>query len=91
MRYLLAFTTILVSFAADTRQARVAAAAEILRDSLVTQRRDFHMYPELSNREERTARVIAKRLKALGFDEVRTGVSRYGIVAVLKGGKPAAS
>jgi amidohydrolase len=88
MRYLLVFTTILVSFAADTRQARVAAAAESLRDSLVTQRRDFHMYPELSNREERTSGVIAERLKALGFDEVRTGVSRYGIVAVLKGGKP---
>jgi amidohydrolase len=83
---------ILVSLAsaavAETRQARVAAAAESLRDSLIAQRRDFHMHPELSNREERTSRVIAERLKALGFDDIRTGVSRYGIVAVLKGGKP---
>ncbi len=73
---------------AQTRQARVASAAEALQTSLVTQRRDFHMNPELSNREERTSKVIAARLKELGFDEVRTGVSRYGIVALLKGGKP---
>ena len=73
---------------AQTRQERVAAAAQLLHDSLVTQRRDFHMYPELSNREERTAGVIAGRLKALGFDEVRTGVSGHGIVALLKGGRP---
>ena len=46
------------------------------------------MHPELSNREERTSRVIAARLKELGFDDVRTGVGKYGIVALLKGGKP---
>ena len=43
------------------------------------------MYPELSNREERTSRVIAERLRALGVDEVKTGVARHGIVALLKG------
>jgi amidohydrolase len=46
------------------------------------------MYPELSNREQRTSKVIAEKLKALGFDDIRTGVSQHGIVAVLKGGKP---
>jgi amidohydrolase len=56
--------------------------------SLVKQRRDFHMHPELSNREVRTSKVIAERLKALGFDDIRTGVSNTGIVALLKGGKP---
>jgi amidohydrolase len=74
--------------AAQSREDRVAKAVEALHGSLVTQRRDFHMYPELSNREERTARVIAEKLKALGIDDIRTGVSRYGIVAVLKGAKP---
>ena len=73
---------------AQTREQRVAMAVDALYDSLVAQRRDFHMYPELSNREERTSRVIAEKLKALGFSDIRTGVSRYGIVAVLKGGKP---
>ncbi|HUQ91432.1 MAG TPA: hypothetical protein VM120_07110 [Bryobacteraceae bacterium] len=46
-------------------------------------RRDFHRNPELSNREERTARVIAEKLRALKL-EVRTGVAQHGIVAVLK-------
>lgn len=46
------------------------------------------MHPELSNREERTARVIAEKLRALGLNEIRTGVSRHGIVALLEGNRP---
>lgn len=82
--------TALLCLAADSgaRQLRVARAAEALEAALIDQRRDFHMHPELSNREERTARVIAERLKKLGVDDIRTGVSRHGIVALLKGGKP---
>ena len=45
------------------------------------------MHPELSNHEERTARIVADRLRALGL-EVKTGIGKYGVVAVLKGGKP---
>ena len=48
------------------------------------------MHPELSNREERTARVVADRLRALGFDEVKTNVARHGVVALLKGSRPGA-
>jgi amidohydrolase len=46
------------------------------------------MHPELSNREERTGRVIAEKLRALGLDEVKSGVGRHGVVAVLKGALP---
>jgi amidohydrolase len=66
----------------------VAGAAEAMRARLVERRRDFHMHPELSNREERTSRVVAERLRALGFDEVRTGVGKHGVVGLLKGGRP---
>src|SRR6185436_5183435 len=45
-------------------------------------------HPELSNHEERTARVVADKLCALGFDEVRTNVARHGVVALFKGAKP---
>ena len=55
---------------------------------LVECRRDFHIHPELSNLEERTARVVAERLRALGLDEVKTNVGKHGIVALLKGAKP---
>src|SRR5256714_14247919 len=46
------------------------------------------MHPELSNYEERTARVVAERLRSLGLDEVRTNVAGHGVVALLKGAKP---
>ncbi len=59
-----------------------------MRGALIEQRRDFHMNPELSNREVRTAKVVAEKLRALGFDEVKTGVAKNGVVAVLKGKKP---
>src|SRR5436190_6553251 len=45
------------------------------------------MHPELSNREERTSKVVAEKLRALGL-EVKTGVGKYGVVALLKGAKP---
>ena len=67
---------------------RITSMAEKLRPQLSEWRRDFHMHPELSNREERTARVVAEKLRALKFDEVKTGIARHGIVALLKGGKP---
>jgi amidohydrolase len=73
---------------AAEREQEIARAAEGLRPALIAQRRDFHMHPELSNREERTARVVAEKLRALGLDEIKTGVGKYGVVAVLKGAQP---
>lgn len=74
---------------ADTsRQQRIARAAEGMRDKLIAQRRDIHMNPELSNREERTARVVAERLRALGLTDIKTGVAHHGVTALLVGGKP---
>ncbi|HEX8163800.1 MAG TPA: amidohydrolase [Pyrinomonadaceae bacterium] len=71
-----------------SREARVSAAAEAMRAQLVAQRRDFHVHPELSNREERTGRVVAERLRALGLEDVRVNVALHGVVAMLRGAKP---
>src|SRR5438046_2265974 len=73
---------------ATTRAQRIAQAAEGLRAQLVETRRDWHRHPELSNREERTARVVADRLRSLGFDEIKTNVAKHGVVALLKGSLP---
>src|SRR5262245_54295682 len=72
------------------RDKQVATAAESIRDKVIAQRRDFHMHPELSNREERTAKVVADRLREIGFTDIRTNIAKHGVVAVLKGGKPGA-
>lgn len=69
-------------------RSRVDAAAEAMKPTLVETRRDIHMHPELGFRETRTSGLIADRLRALGFDEVRTGVGVTGVVGILKGGKP---
>lgn len=66
---------------------RVTAAAVAQESSLVALRHDLHRHPELSGAETRTARLVAERLRALGF-EVRTGVGGHGVVAVLRGGRP---
>ena len=72
----------------DARDRWVSEQAQALRAKLVEMRRDFHMNPELSNREQRTGSVIQERLKPLGLDQVKGGVARNGVVAVLKGGRP---
>ncbi|MCA1649934.1 MAG: M20/M25/M40 family metallo-hydrolase, partial [Acidobacteria bacterium] len=50
-------------------------------------RHHIHQNPELSNREEKTAALIADYLRKLGL-QVRTGVARHGVVALLEGGRP---
>ena len=50
-------------------------------------RHQIHQNPELSNREEKTAALVADYLRKLGL-EVQTGIARHGVIAVLKGGQP---
>lgn len=78
----------LTSLNADTPAWLDADAAQLQPD-LVAARRDFHQNPELSNGEERTSRVVADRLRSLGL-EVRTGVGKHGVVALLRGSRPGA-
>ena len=56
--------------------------------AVIEWRRDLHQHPELGNREFRTAGVVADHLRALGLDEVRTGVAHTGVVGLLKGALP---
>ena len=67
--------------------SRVEPHLEAHREALIEMRRDIHRHPEVSGEEERTAGVVAERLRDLGF-EVRTGVGGHGVVGVLRGGRP---
>lgn len=66
---------------------RIDAAAAKVESSVIECRRDIHEHPELGNREFRTSKLVADRLKALGID-TRTGIAHTGVVGVLRGGKP---
>lgn len=60
-----------------------AVAAGLDRD-LIELRRNIHRHPEIAGQEQRTAEVVARRLRAAGLD-VTTGVGGYGVVGVLTG------
>jgi amidohydrolase len=50
-------------------------------------RRDLHAHPELAFEERRTARMVARELRALGLD-VHEGIGQTGVVGVLEGNAP---
>jgi len=71
----------------------VPAQADELRDAVVADLpklvelyRDLHANPELSFQEVQTAKKLAARARAMGF-EVTEGVGKTGVVAVMKNGE----
>jgi amidohydrolase len=71
----------------DALHARLDKAADAVLPKVVTWRRDLHAHPELGNHEVRTSAFLAEQLRVMGY-EVRTGVAKTGVVALLRGGKP---
>src|ERR1022692_2268495 len=66
---------------------RISIEAARVQREITAIRHEIHHHPELSNREEKTSALVADYLRKLGLD-VKTGVGKYGVVAILKGGKP---
>src|SRR5258706_4255426 len=71
----------------DALNRSIDSLADQVDPQVIASRRDIHQHPQLSNRETETAAYVAEHLRALGL-EVRTGVAKTGVVAVLRGGKP---
>ena len=83
----IAMTFSLSANAQDAKQSLEPTFADI-ESRVIEWRHDFHQHPELSNREFRTAGIVADHMRSLGFDDVQTGVAHTGVVGVLVGGKP---
>lgn len=79
-------STVTAGFATDMSREIDAATTKLV-PKLVEWRRHIHQYPELSNREVKTAKFVEEHLRKLGL-EVRTGVAKTGVVAILKGSQP---
>lgn len=72
---------------ASTEAARkVLSGQEAIRDWQEALYKDFHLNPELSHHEARTAGIVANQLKEHGY-EVHTGVGGTGVVGVLANGE----
>ncbi|GAA0859815.1 amidohydrolase [Aliiglaciecola litoralis] len=79
--------TILLFIPALASANPVDDAAKKIESKVVEWRHHLHQYPELSNREFKTAAYIEKHLRSLGL-QVQTGVAITGVVAILDSGKP---
>jgi amidohydrolase len=84
---LLALTMTALTASADTLEQRLDAAAAKVEAKVIECRRDIHQHPELGNRETRTSKLVADRLRELGI-EVKTPVAHTGVIGLLRGGKP---
>ncbi len=65
----------------------VSALVDKVSAQAIATRQDLHQHPELSNREVRTAELVAKQLRGLGL-KVTTGIAKTGVVGVLQGKGP---
>ena len=84
---LIAFQIFAISALAQNLPANYTTLLQAEVPKVVEWRRHFHENPELSNREFKTSAYVADFLRGLGL-EVKTGVAKTGVVAILKGGKP---
>ncbi|MDE3144789.1 MAG: amidohydrolase, partial [Bacteroidota bacterium] len=90
MRKKIFYLIFLLPFTASAQNnftSTIDQQAKAINDSVIAWRRHLHQFPELSNREYKTAAFIAAHLQGLGL-EIKTGVGKTGVVAILKGGKP---
>ncbi len=58
-----------------------------LMDKVIDWRHDIHQYPELGNREFRTAKKVEDHLRSLGL-KVETKIAYTGVVGILEGDLP---
>jgi len=72
--------------AATTLDQRIDDASKQVEAKVIACRRDIHQHPELGNRETRTSKIIADRLRELGI-EVKTPIAHTGVIGILRGGK----
>jgi amidohydrolase len=80
--------TISISNAQKTTiESQIESAVNKIEPKCIAWRRDFPEYPELSNREFRTSKIIADHLRSLGI-EVKENVAKTGVVGTLHGAKP---
>jgi amidohydrolase len=83
----LTFLLMTALMAAQDPFSRVEQETAKVAPAVIEIRHRLHQNPELSNREEKTAALVADYLRKLGLD-VQTGVAKHGVVALLKGGRP---
>ncbi|HEY7501429.1 MAG TPA: amidohydrolase [Vicinamibacterales bacterium] len=71
----------------QTLDKEIAAQVDKIAAQAIQIRQQIHKNPELSNREVKTAELVANHLRALGL-QVKTGIAKTGVVGILQGKSP---
>jgi hippurate hydrolase len=81
------------SLSAGYAQSSPAAVADAELPALLTIYKDLHTHPELSTHEERSSAIVAKELKAAGYEVTdhvgkyeKPGTQCFGVIGVMKNG-----
>src|SRR4051794_7477621 len=89
----LALTVFIASGLSALAQQTPQAIADAELPSLLTIYKDLHTHPELSGHEERSAAIVAKELKAAGYEVTervgkydKPGQTCFGVIGVMKNG-----
>ena len=53
---------------------------------VIADRRHLHQHPELGYEEVQTSAFVTERLRALGVEDVRTGIAKTGVTGLIRGG-----
>ncbi len=67
--------------------ATIRADIDEILPGVVADRRHLHQNPELAFEEYETAKFVADRLSQLGVEDIKTGVGKTGVTALVKGKK----
>ncbi len=81
------FIFIVFDMDAQSLQSMVDTKVSEVEPKVIEWRRHIHQYPELSNREYKTASMVADHLRSLGL-EVKTEIAHTGVVGILQGAQP---
>ncbi|MDB5559482.1 MAG: peptidase [Enterovirga sp.] len=65
----------------------IVAELDAFKDELIAIRRDIHAHPETGFEENRTAALVAEKLRGWGV-EVTENVGRTGVVGTIRGARP---
>ncbi|HQO83708.1 MAG TPA: M20 family metallopeptidase [Synergistales bacterium] len=68
--------------------ADIKERARALNGEIVEWRRHIHKNPETGFETPMTEAFIVERLREMGIEEIRTGVGKHGVTALIKGERP---
>ena len=74
------------SLSADNAIAQAGRSIDADSERLIGIFKDLHQHPELGFMEERTAAIVAREMRELGY-EVETGIGGTGVVAIMRNGE----